>query len=234
MKLTPKKLPNQVQKTWEAAYNSAKGMYGKERASKIAWEIVKRKDHTSEKPVAMKNDITLTSEKLVCRSEEIGESSNDYFIEGYIATRNIAEDGMYFTEGLLKSIEEQIIKFPINLKGDLEHVGTKIKQGRKVTADLPTYDDFMKIVETKLDDNGLWIKTKLDKYADNFPRLWNKIQEGFYDAFSVEVLLDKNSMTNKIIGNRIIKEATKGKIKKFTLTGTPADKYARVTSAYKK
>lgn len=237
-----KKLPKQAAKIWEAAYQSAKGKYGPERASMIAWTAVKKKYKKSkdkwvakERSITVDTDITLTSEKLVCKSEKIGESSNDYFIEGYIATKHSTpEDSIIFTEDLLKQLEEEIKKYPINIKGDLEHVNTRMRMGRKVEDNLPTYDDFMKIVDTRLDSYGLWVRAKLDKYADNFPILWNRIQDGFYDAFSIEVFLDKEGIKEKFIDGKLFKEAYKGRINKFSLTGKPKDKFSKVTSAYTK
>ena len=236
-----KKLPKKARLLWEKTYQAAKAKYGEERAAKIAWAAVKKQyKKEGDKWVLKGRDlnfsgkIKMTSEKLVCRSENIGELSNDYFLEGYLATPTIAQDGIYFTKDLLKDLHKQIKDLPINIKGDLEHIGTKMRAGRKVPEDYPTYDNFMKIVDTNVDDTGLWIRAKLDKYSENFPILWNRIKEGFYDAFSIEIALDKANMFPELVDGKYVRKATKGRIKKFTLTGDPVDTYARVTSFYTK
>jgi cation transport regulator ChaB len=234
-----KKLPKEAKKMWESTYNAAKEKYGPDRASKIAWAAVKKKYKKEgnnwvlkARSITFNSDLKLNSEKLVCRSELVGETSNDYFIEGYIATRNLAEDGIVLSDTLLRDLAKQIREFPINVKGDLEHVGTRMKKGMKVGEDLPSYDDFMKIIDTKVDEEGLWAKVKLDKYADNFPVIWNRLKEGFYDAFSIEMYLDKSKTRLEKGNNGYMNVADGGLLKKFTLTGSPKDKHAKVTSVY--
>jgi hypothetical protein len=229
------KLPVKLAKIWDSTYQSNKTKYGPERASIIAWSAIKdiKEEQPVERTITVDTELTLTSESLVCRSEKVNESSNDYFIEGYIATKNpTPEDGLIFTQELLNQLEQEIKDYPINIKGDLEHVNSRMRLGRKVEDNLPTYDDFVKIVDTKLDNYGLWVRAKLDKYADNFPILWSRINDGFYDAFSIEVILDKNEMRDKFVDGRLFKEAYKGRINKFSLTGKPKDKYSKVTAAY--
>jgi len=234
-----KKLPKEARKIWESAYQAAKSKYGPDRASKIAWATVKKKYEKDgdnwilkARSITFNSDLKLNSEKLVCRSESLGDTSNDYFIEGYIATRNLATDGLVLSDILLRDLAKQIKEFPINVKGDLEHVGTRMKKGMKVGEDLPSYDDFMKIIDTKVDENGLWAKVQLDKYADNFPVIWNRLKEGFYDAFSIEMYLDKSKTRLEKQTNGYVNVADGGLLKKFTLTGQPKDKHAKVTSVY--
>lgn len=236
-----KKLPKEAREMWESTFKVAKEKYGSERAGQIAWAVVKKKYKKEGdkwikigRDLNMSGKVTLTSEKLVCRGESVGDLSNDYFLEGYIATPNFSMDNYLFTPELLESLSKQIKEHPINIKGDLDHVGTRMKRGMKVKDNLPTYENFMKIVDTNIDSNGLWVKAKLDKYTDNFPLLWNKIKEGFYDAFSIEVGLDKESTRLELVNGRYVNVARKGTIKKFSLTGEPVDKYSRITSAYTK
>jgi|TARA_R100001530_G_scaffold133997_3_gene108155 cation transport regulator ChaB len=234
-----KKLPKEAKAIWESTFKASKVKYGPDRAAKIAWAAVKKKYQKlgnkwvlKGRSVSFNSNIKFKSQKLICRSVDVASSSNDYFIEGYIATKHLGEDGIVLSDILLRDLEKQIREFPINVKGDLEHVGTRMKKGMKVDDDLPSYEDFMKIVDTKIDENGLWAKVQLDKYADNFPVIWNRVKEGFYDAFSIEMYLDKSRTRLEKSVDGYMNVADGGSLKKFTLTGSPIDKHAKVTSVY--
>lgn len=235
-----KKLPAKARKIWEAAYSSSKAKYGSETAAQIAWAAVKRKYKkkgeqwvAKARSLAMEGPVELKSEQLVCRSESIGELSKDYFIEGYLATTNETnEDNYVYTQELLESLAEEIKNFPINIKGDLDHVNSRMKRGMKVEENLPTYDDFIKIVDARPENGKLWIRGKLDKYADNFPVLWSRIQEGFYDALSIELYVDKGKSRIVERNGRLLKEVYGGRINKFSLTGRPKDRYSKITNVY--
>jgi len=237
-----KKLPAKARKIWEAAYKSAKKQYGPERASKIAWAIVKKKYKkkddkwvAKERAISIEGPIELKSEQLVCRSEDTGDLSKDYFFEGVLATTNeTMQDNDIYTPELLTKLAEEIKNYPINIKGDLEHVNSRMKRGMKVEDNLPTYDDFIKIEDTKVDGDKLWIRGKLDKYADNFPVIWHRIQEGFYDGLSIELFVDKNNAKLVNRNGRMLREISGGRINKFALTSKPKDKYSRVTKSYTK
>jgi len=237
-----KKLPRQAKKIWENTYNSAKVKYGPERASKIAWGAVKNKYKKEGskwvlkgRSVLFNSEITIKSESLVCRSESLGDTPIDYFIEGYVATPNpCEEDGMVYTNKFLRSLEKQIKEFPITIKGDIEHVNGRMEQGMKIKDEesIPTLEDVMNIIETKVDENGLWARAKLDRHVKNFPMIWERLKNKFYDAFSIEVYVDKGKARLVNIGNDYVKEINEGRIKSFTLTGKPADKFAKITSVY--
>ena len=235
-----KRLPKKARQIWESTYNSAKAKHGPERASKIAWGAVKNKYKKEGnkwvlkgRSVLFKSEITINSQKLVCRSEGIGDTSRDYLIEGYVATPNLVEeDGMIYTPKFLRSLEKQIREFPITVKGDIEHINHRLESGRKVKEEIPTMEDIMNIVDTKVDENGLWIRAKLDKYVENFPMIWERLKNRFYDAFSIEVYLDERKARLVNVGNGYVREVNEGRIKSFTLTGRPADKFAKITSVY--
>lgn len=224
---------------WESVYQANKDKFGPSSASKLAWAVVKKLYKQEDenwvlkaRSVTASKEIEFKSERLVCRSISGEGNTNNYILEGYLVTEGLKKDGFYFTKDLINSFDKQIRDFPINFKGDLEHINTRMKMGKKVQDDLPTYDNFMKVIETKVDDKGLWGKIELNKYTDNFPLLWEQIKSGFYDAFSFEAFIDIASVENKVEDGKLVKYANKGRVNKFSLTQEPVDVDSKMTAAY--
>jgi len=223
-------------------YNETKKKYRPEKAAKIAWGAVKKKYKKNKQGKwvlkGRSTNFQFFSEELVARSEAIGDTSRDYFIEGYLITFNPVEDrpGEWnmFTRSALEEIGEQIQQIGVDMiKGDVEHTKTRMALGRKITGAL-AYDEIMKLVDYKIDDFGLWTKWKLDKYMDEFPKIWKQIKDGFYNAFSVEAYVDPKYVEEDYIDGRKVRKILKARLKKGTLTKSPKDFAARVMNKYLK
>ena len=221
-------------------FKEAKKKYGSERAAKIAWATVKKKykkEGNEWMLIGRSEDFTITSDNLLVRSEG-GEFSRDYFVEGYLATTNVAKDPKHgwsmLANSALLDIEEQVKELGADIfKSDLEHVKTKMDRGIKMSG-LYAYDEIMTLEDAKVDEKGLWTKWKLDKYMSEFPKVWNQIKEKHFNAFSIEARYQSKDIDfDYIDGDRvaIIKHA---KLEKGTLSKTPRDKSAKVTSVYEK
>ena len=227
-------IPKKALKKWEQIYQANKERLGPSMASKVAMKYIA--NNYDEKLIARSKtaskEIEFKSEKLVCRSISSEGTTNSYIVEGYLATVGPKNDGFYFTPKLMKSFDKQIKELPINFKGDLEHVNTRMKMGKKVDDNLPTYENFMKILDTKVDDKGLWGRIELDKYTENFPILWEQIKNGFYDAFSFEAYIDMGSVEDGILDGKKVKYANQGRVNKFSLTQEPVDVNSNMTAAY--
>ena len=240
---TLKGLPPTAKRLWERIFKQNKTKLGADSAARVAWSAVKKlfkkegdrwvKKGAPKKMIGRSENFEFSSEKLVCRSE-MGDISNDYFVEGYIATPEPnKKDGYILTTELLEELDKQIKEMPISIKGDIDHINTKIARGQKInTSEVPTLDNILKLEESRVDEKGLWGKFKVDKYSDAFPKVWGRIKEGFYDAFSIELYAEVGGSDLVSIEGEYLEKIKKGRIKKVSLTGQPKDTHSTITKAY--
>jgi len=235
-----KKLPKKARQIWESAYAAAKEKYGPERAAKIAWAAVKKKyKKKDDKWVARSESFIAKSEKILCRSE-LGDISNDYFVEGILATSQVQKDNVKLTNELFNEIVNDFNSNKLfSPKADIEHVGSLKEKGFKV--DIPeTDEDIVRFVELdvrQLDDGtyGLYGKAQLDRTVKNFEKIWYKLQNKFYDSFSIEIYPKQGTKKiNRTEDGKIIEEWYGGTLKKATITGKPVDRKASITKIEKR
>lgn len=110
------------------------------------------------------------------------KSGKKFFVTGYISTSDIDIYNDLITENGLKSMLQQLTNNSIKL--DYEH---------EVWRDNDSILPVGKIVESKIDDNGLWVKAQLNDASPKFKDLWTSIKNGFVDAFSI-AFVPKNTV----------------------------------------
>jgi cation transport regulator ChaB len=234
-----KKLPQKARRIWEATFTEAKKKFGAERASKIAWSAVKKLyKQKGDNWVKRSTDFITSSNKLLVRSE-IGDISNDYFLDGCVATTYPNDyDNVVLTKELLDGIVENFRENKFNPKADIEHIESRLQRGFKV--EIPETDkDILKTMDMEVkpfgDGNyGLHVKGMLDRTVENFEKIWYKLNNGFYDSFSVEIYPDKSKKQLKQIPGGDYKEYWYGgNLHKFTITGRPIDRKASIRNVRK-
>jgi cation transport regulator ChaB len=234
-----KKLPKKARTIWESAFKLSKEKYGAERAAQIAWAAVKKKyKKEDDKWIARSESFIATSQEILCRSE-LGDTSNDYFVEGVLATTMPQSDGKKLTQELLTEIVDDFKNTNYSPKADIDHIGTLKERGYKVTVP-ETDENIMRFVDMDvrlLDDGsyGLYGKAQLDRTVKNFERIWYKLQNKFYDSFSIEIY-PKAGMKKMVRTNdgKLIEEWYGGTLKKATITGQPVDRKATITKVEKR
>jgi len=231
------KLPKKAKEAWLNTYELAKENRSLERAEKIAWAVVKDRlnDGSLIEPLVIRSEpIEFKSKELVVRSEgEFG--GKQYFLEGYLATDEVNKDGLQLSPEFLQDMALQIRGAKVNIKGDLEHVNSLMEEGVKVDmGKVLTTEDIMIIKEAEMKDNKLWVKVMLNKYVDNFDKIWYEIQNGFKDAFSVEFYPKKNAYEMRPRGDKLIKYVHGGNVHRFCLTGQPMIPGAKILKNYVK
>lgn len=229
------KLPKKAKDVWNNTFEFAKDKFGEERAEKIAWVEVKQglSDGRFDEPIIIKSEpIKFQSAELIARSEgDLG--GKQYFLEGYLATDEINKDGMQLSPEFLSKLGEQIKGSKVNIKGDLDHINSLLDQGMKVDLNkVLTTEDLMIIKEAEVQGGKLWIKALLNKYVNNFDKVWYEIQQGFKDSFSIEFYTNPNQYEMKPNGDKLIKYVRGGNVHRFCLTGQPMMPGARVLKKY--
>lgn len=137
------------------------------------------------------------------------------YVTGYIST---SEQDLYddiITEEALKSMMEQIQNSTITI--DYEH-----EAFRDDSSILPVG----KIIEAKVDDRGLWVKCKLNKFSPKFKALWGSIKEEFVNAFSIA--FKPLEIVEKMVGDVKVRMIKSLKLLNVAFTGAPINEGARV------
>jgi len=213
-----KGLPSAAQTIWRKAFNASFEKYGEEKALRIAWTAVKnvyRKKGDEWVKKSMLWDVVL-ADKF-----EIKQENGNYYVEGYLSTTGLDLVDDYVTPECLKDMFEQIEigEQVLAMNGGIEH--------EHILED-PRIMPAAKIVDKRLDDNGLWIKTMLNKYHAAFKSIWGSIEDGFLQGFSIEF---KPVEFNEVGEKRILNKVDLGG---FALTGKPACPGATFTDFFVK
>ena len=144
------------------------------------------------------------------------KAGKDYYITGYISIPKVDLYNDLITPEGLKSMFNQLNSKTIKL--DYEH-----EAWRDDASILPVG----KIIESVIDDRGLWVKCKLNKASPKFKALWDSIRDGFVDAFSIAFTPIKTSM--KTIGDTAVRLIDDLNLLNVALTGNPVCPGARMT-----
>ena len=101
------------------------------------------------------------------------KGERNYYVTGYISTDEIDRANEVVTREAMKSMVSQIKAG--NVKLDIEH---STFTGEN---DIPVG----KIVDSGIDEKGVWVKCTLNKAHSRFNEYWKSIKNGFLDAFSI-------------------------------------------------
>ena len=148
-------------------------------------------------------------------------------------------DGKRLTVELLNEIVKEFKDTGYSPKADIEHINSLKEKGYKVT--IPeTDEDIMRFVNLEvkpLDDGsyGLYGKAQLDRTVNNFEKIWYKLQNKFYDSFSIEIYPRPGTKKVTRTGDgKLIEEWYGETLKKATITGQPVDRKASITRIEKR
>lgn len=201
-----KKLPVAAQNMYNAAFKEASKKYPESRASKIAWEVVKK----NYKPSKLKAK----------KSMAVGTPSNieGNFMEVLVGYPAVDGQGIY--QG--KEFWESAIKYSNVLKGDFEHYYDSKANGEYVddSADsvgwVPMADSF------RMDEDGsVYAKVELPENHAFTPTFIQGWESGKYGV-SVEYGFSEEAEDYTWIDGKMVPSIKEGVLTGFSFTETPA------------
>lgn len=151
-------------------------------------------------------------------SVETKGQNKRHFVTGYISTkdRDIVND--IVTETAMKGMLQQLLDRPITM--DLEHEAFRGKSTNIVPV--------ARIVESKKDNIGIWVKAEVNPHNNRFSEVWNSIKDKFITAFSIAYKPVKFVYKNiDGVKTRLLENI---ELLNVTLTGVPVNPHARITS----
>jgi len=165
------KLPAKAKTIFRKAFNASFKEHGEETAFKIAWAAVKRVYNKTGGRWVMKFD------KVYSEGFEVKKIGDDFFVSGYLSTPHLDKVNDIVTWKALESMASQIAgsELPFMIGLEHEHV---LEDARNIP--------IAQIVDSKMDNNGLWINTKVNKYHPGFDAIKGSLENGFLNAFSIE------------------------------------------------
>lgn len=144
------------------------------------------------------------------------DGGKSYYVEGYISTGDQDLYNDIVTEEAMASMLKQIEERQITVDYDHEAF-------RDSTSILPVG----KIEEAKIDENGLWVKCKLNPASPKFKNLWGSVKEGFVTAFSIAFKPLKTLV--KTVGDVEVRLLEDLELLNVALTGVPVNSGAKLT-----
>lgn len=160
------------------------------------------------------SNYAFSSDKLFYEVVEL-KGEKRVYVTGYISTedRDVYDDIVTKScmESMLKQLNNQVIKI------DYEHEAFR---------DDPTILPVGKIVESKIDTKGLWVKVELNPGSPKFKALFTSIKKGFVDAFSIAFKPIKTTL--KAVEGATIRMLEDVKLLNVALTGIPVNPAARI------
>ena len=219
-----KRIPEHGQRIFMKAFNSAFMKYkAEEKAFRIAWSAVKqvfKKTSTGwEKRKSFDKSVVYSSSFEHYKSET---NENDFFVEGYIETPDMDILGDVCTVECLDDIDAQLNDAFVMAKVGREHEHSLIDRNILHVS---------KVVHHERDDNGVFVRTKLNKFHPDFETVKGSIEEGYYDAFSIEYFPEQ--WTEDVItsdGEFIPRKIDKLLLTGITYTGKPVNHGAVITN----
>lgn len=145
----------------------------------------------------------------------------NYFVEGYITNTKPDIYHDIVTEGCINDMDLQINSG--NIKCDFAHEAIRKNSGINPIA---------RIVQSEKKDNGIFVKTQLNKSHSNFTELWDSIKGGFIDAFSIAYV--PAQVSYKDIGGTMHRLLEKIKLINVAFTGNPVNPSTRMTNVFMK
>ncbi len=172
------------------------------------------------------------------KSEETEEGTN-YFIEGYISTKDIDLVNDIVTENALNSMLEQLKNR--NIKIDFEHEAFRGEDDFEQELN-KTRIPLGRIISQTKDEKGIKIVAQLNpswkKFDKNnnvvmdFKDIWKSIKNKFLDAFSIAYIPIKTAV--KKIGETSVRLLDDINLLNVALTGNPVNPNATLTSVMAK
>ena len=145
------------------------------------------------------------------------DGGKTYYVTGYISVPEIDIQNDLVTPEAMESMLRQINESTITL--DYDH---------EVWRDSSSILPVGKIVDAKIDSNGLWVKAELNTSSPKFNNLWGSIKGGFIKAFSIAFKPLKTVI--RTVGSdkrvRLIQDLI---LLNVALTGAPVNKDALMT-----
>jgi cation transport regulator len=218
-----KKLPENAQRIFMSAFNSAFKKYRTdEKAFKIAWSAVKQVFEKTENGWEKKKSFDHSMVFSKSFDSFKSESSDDFYVEGYIETPGMDILGDVCTPECLKDINTQLAEAVVMAKIGREHEHSLVDRNIMHVA---------KIIHHEVDENGVFIKAKLNKYHPDFESVKGAIVDGIYDSFSIEYFPEqwKDDVINPD-GTYIPRRLDKITLTGVTFTGKPVNHEAVITN----
>lgn len=195
----------------------------KESAEKICGKLKDKYENKTEI-----KSYSFTSEPMNYEVVETKEGKK-YYISGYISTydRDLVND--IVTPTCMKDMLDQLQRRPIKM--DLEHeafTGDSHIEKEVAKTKIP----IGKIVEGRLDNKGLFVKTQLNSNHHRFKEAWNSIKEGFLDAFSIAYVPIKTAV--KEVDGVVSRLLDKVNLLNVAYTGNPCNPTATMAEVFTK
>lgn len=143
------------------------------------------------------------------------EGIKEYYIEGYISTKDLDRVNDIVTDAALDDMVKQLKTRTIKL--DVEHEAWKKS---------PNIIPVGKIIDARKDDKGVWVKAVLNNHISRFSEVWNSIKSGFLDSFSIAYKAIK--AVDQKMGEKIIRLLDKVELLNVAITGNPANPECRM------
>ena len=150
-----------------------------------------------------------------------GNSQKNYFVTGYISTKDLDLYNDIVTEDCLKDMLNQLKTK--NIKLDVEHEAYR---------DSPNIIPVGKIVEAHLDGKGVWVKAQLNPASPKFTNVWESIRGGFIDAFSIAFKAVKS--VKKSMDNGVVRLLSQVNLLNVALTGNPVNPDCTIGNVFMK
>jgi len=152
---------------------------------------------------------------FIARKIEV-KGKPEYIVEGYISTTDVDLFGDMVTEKCLSDMKKQLETRVIKMDEDHE------------TYYENDYDMIpkLKIIDSKIDNKGLWVKAQLNQAHPEFKAIWESIKGGYLDAFSIQ-FVPKEQETIFIKGEEI-RRLEKVDLINVGITGTPVNPEAKM------
>jgi len=157
------------------------------------------------------------------------KEGKEYYVEGYISTKDLDLGNDVVTDECLNNMLEQLKGRTIKL--DIEHETMKgeTELDKKINK---TKIPIGKIVNAWRDEKGIKAKAVLNKAHSKFQEVWNSIKNGFLDGFSIAYYPIQTITKN--MGDKLIRLLNRVDLINVALTGNPMNPQAKLTSAFTK
>lgn len=133
-----------------------------------------------------------------------------HYITGYISTKDLDKVNDIVTEDCLKDMVMQLNQG--NIKLDVEHEAFR---------DNPNIIPAGRIIESRIDAKGIWVKAELNIDSPKFDNVWGSVKNKFLDAFSIAFRPIK--VIKKSAGKAIVRILNQIELLNVALTGNPVN-----------
>ena len=157
------------------------------------------------------------------------KGDKEYFVEGYIATYDKDLDNDIISKSAMQDIYDQAD----HIKMDLEHEAFRPSDdGYGKYGSRDALIPVAKVVEKRVDDIGVWVKAKLNNHISRFGEVWNSIQDGFLNAFSITFGVPRDGEYEMKGDTRILTRLRS--LLNVAITGNPVNRNATFTNVISK